>query len=871
MRVTAGGFVRALACAMAVGGIGQVLFVPAQAQPRQQVTPSQGQSQQQPLQLQMQPSKPQGGQSGQGQAGKPGQPAAADGKVKPFDVCKGLTGAKAPEKITACTDAILNGNLAGGDLALAYLNRGLAESGENSDRRAKDDFKQALRIFNELIVLQPMNPNLYMQRGVIYQTIGEADRAILDFSDAQRLAPTQTFPLISRGVALYTRKDNNAGAIADFNAALKINPREISAYTNRGIVHRKMGELNKAISDFTDAIKLLPPKIDPVSERILPDAVTGQLSSAKELERNYYALQSAFAHLQRGLSYYDKQEYDKAVADFTESIRLNPSEASPYIGRGAAYMYKEELRKAIADFSDALRLSPGQAFAHMQRGIAYHRTGDADQALADYTEAHRLTPKDPAPLVNRGIVYYTKKGKFASAIEDFDEALRLNPKEVNAMINRGVTYRQKNDPDRAIDDFNKAIDMGLQTADLLKLVAKDRDPQTAQLADQVSHAFYQRGMALIDKQRYEAALEDFSKAKEITPKDPRPYLGRGAVFLKMNEVDDALKEFDEAVKLAPGLPSVYFERGTAYHRVDDYERAIADYTESIRLDPKEPLAWINRGMAEIFVNKVDEAIDDFDKALELSPENVNALIQRGFAYGLKRDFARAYADLNDALRVTPDNPTALFYRAQVEGVRGDTAKSLADYAAAQRSDPQNPRIYAARGAVLVGQGDYKEALKDLDHAIKLRPRDATQFLNRGIAHFSLGEYAKAEADYTEALTIDPKFYQASNNRCITRAIIGADLKRARRDCLRAQEVRPNDPFTYINLGLVELKEGDYAKSIQNYDAAIALDPRRARAFYGRGVAKIRSGDKKGGEADIEVAKGLLPNVGEEFASYGIKL
>ena len=83
-----------------------------------------------------------------------------------------------------------------------------------------------------------------MQRGVIYQTIGEADRAILDFSDAHRMVPTQTFPLINRGVVLYTRKDNNQGAIADFNAALKINPREISAYINRGIVHRKMVKYN---------------------------------------------------------------------------------------------------------------------------------------------------------------------------------------------------------------------------------------------------------------------------------------------------------------------------------------------------------------------------------------------------------------------------------------------------------------------------------------------------------------------------------------------------------------------------------------------------------------------------------------------------
>ena len=74
----------------------------------------------------------------------------------------------------------------------------MAESGPGSDARSKDDYRSAIRIFNELILGSPMNPYYYMQRGAVYQTIGEADRAILDFSDAIRLAPRETYPLINR-------------------------------------------------------------------------------------------------------------------------------------------------------------------------------------------------------------------------------------------------------------------------------------------------------------------------------------------------------------------------------------------------------------------------------------------------------------------------------------------------------------------------------------------------------------------------------------------------------------------------------------------------------------------------------------------------
>jgi len=222
---------------------------------------------------------------GQQRAPQPQQQQPQQAKPKPFDVCKGLTGANAPTKVEACTEAIKEGKLAAGDLALAYLNRGLSENGPGSDTRAKDDYKAAIRIYNDLILSSPMNPYYYVQRGVIYQTIGEADRAILDYSDAIRLAPRETYPLINRGVLLYLRKDNNEGALADLTAALKIKPCEVAAWANRGVVYKRKGEIDRAITDFTDGIKCLPPKLEPIRENVVYDPLTTQLSS-KVLDQN---------------------------------------------------------------------------------------------------------------------------------------------------------------------------------------------------------------------------------------------------------------------------------------------------------------------------------------------------------------------------------------------------------------------------------------------------------------------------------------------------------------------------------------------------------------------------------------------------------
>ena len=110
--------------------------------------------------------------------------------------------------------------------------------------------------------------------------------------------------------------------------------------------------------------------------------------------------QEAVKYVSSGDAYYAKGDYDRAIADYTQALRLDP-DAVRYTNRGNAYRNKGDNDRAIADYNDALRLDPNYARAYNQRGYAYHYgKKDYDWAIADYNDALRLDPNFAAAKSN---------------------------------------------------------------------------------------------------------------------------------------------------------------------------------------------------------------------------------------------------------------------------------------------------------------------------------------------------------------------------------------------------------------------------------------------------------------------------------------
>jgi tetratricopeptide (TPR) repeat protein len=109
-------------------------------------------------------------------------------------------------------------------------------------------------------------------------------------------------------------------------------------------------------------------------------------------------------YVNRGDIWMEKGEYDIAISDFNEAIRLEPGDATPYCCRGIAWVGKKEYDKAIADSDEAIRIEPRFALAYYNRGVAWRSKAEYDKAISDFSKAIPLDPTNASVFNSRGSV-----------------------------------------------------------------------------------------------------------------------------------------------------------------------------------------------------------------------------------------------------------------------------------------------------------------------------------------------------------------------------------------------------------------------------------------------------------------------------------
>jgi tetratricopeptide (TPR) repeat protein len=191
--------------------------------------------------------------------------------------------------------------------------------------------------------------------------------------------------------------------------------------------------------------------------------------------------------------------------------------------------------------------------------------------LNDYPDAEKWTLRsldmnksDPETWYSLGRIRYST-GKFQDAVQCFVHALALAPRSPKAATNLGLAYEGLNQPDKAAEAYQAAIDLQKDSA--------NRSPEP----------LIRLAILLLHRGDLDKALTLLKGAAGFAPDDPQVHEQMGLVYLEQAQLADAQAQFEKAVSLSPQDPRLHFLLGRVYRREGLLQKAQDEFARTASL------------------------------------------------------------------------------------------------------------------------------------------------------------------------------------------------------------------------------------------------------------------------------------------------
>lgn len=702
----------------------------------------------------------------------------------------------------------------------------------------------------------------------------KVQEALLSAQDIVATYPNDSVGYVILGMAL-AGKDEVDKAIASYEKALAINPKEARAYTQLGLLYySKKGNLQKAKENLLKAVELNH----------------GDLNAHKLLSIIYIASgdeSSALVHIKKGLppaedkdarivlaSYYlDTGKPEKAIDTCTKILTEKPDSVDAMLLLGQAYIATNAIDKAIGELEKALNQDNTNINAYLLLSRAYELKKDDEKALDFLEKAANIQPTNPIPIINLGD-YYVRKRKLEQALDQFTEAERLDKMNLGIKTKLALIFQELGEHDKAVVKLLEIRKIGgFIPQNELKL----------------AYSY--------------TKLNDYVQAQktyiDILKKDhdnPQALIGFANLLYDLNKYIEAAQVYNRIIKNKMGgliEHDAYVQLAVLSSLKDQYTDVEKLLREGLARFPKSVVLNLNLGKTLVKLGKADEAVALFENLIKSTPDRAEYHFGLGFAYYAKQNFKETQTQMLKALEIQPRYFDAISLLASTYWTQKDKTGTfnllkdkinafpnqvdiqllLAQYYQQDNDSDDATQIYekllkntSPNLEILVAASTFYSDIKMtpktielLEKAAELYPQSPEPFFRLGMLYESLENKEKALKYYLDAVKINDQNPLLLNNLAWLMATTRNNLLAAKEFALRAQGISPQNPAILDTLGWIYYLLDDYTNAKSYIEKAAELAPKVSVIQYHVGKLYMTMGKLQDAETAFNRALELSGN------------
>jgi tetratricopeptide (TPR) repeat protein len=434
------------------------------------------------------------------------------------------------------------------------------------------------------------------------------------------------------------------------------------------------------------------------SAQTLPDAMrfidNEQYEKAKQTLQQLLMKEPANgeSYFYMGDVYMKQEETDSAGMFFEKGTKMNPTNPLVHVGLGRFYMYTGKNAEGAKELANAEAMITTQAktigktrlaliYTEMAETYTFAQQGDYDKAISYTQLAQKQDPQYPDALLARGDAQAKKDVVNKSeAIKSYNEAAALDPKSCKANLRIGMVYLNADNPDAAIEAFDKAIatEPNFAPGWRNKGEALYRKGQFEKGAE-----CYRRYLELNDdpywRYRYVALLylnkqyqNAVSETERIWQKDTSIlvlYRLMGFSQYELATYDPALMNINKFLVRATerGTPKILYKdyetRGRIYQKLNKDSLALLDFEKAYQMDTSRKELFGDIAATYLKSKRYDLAVVWYEKKIRSSnTSNIND--QNAYARSLYfvKNYAKADSIYNVMMVSSPKTATTYYWR-----------------------------------------------------------------------------------------------------------------------------------------------------------------------------------------------------------------